>query len=305
MAGPEIEVTGPDDRAAIEALDAALRDATGHAALGDAVWRDLTTPGADSRGLFARAGGEVLAYLHVARSDTFAPQHWVLGLAAREVASDSTARLLDAAAAHIATHGGGETVVWLFDPTPADDRALEDCGFVAQRDLYQMRVALPLAETAAHFPDSVTVRTFEPERDEDAWLAVNNAAFGNHPDQGGWVRGTLARRMAEPWFDPSLFLLAEDAACLAGFDWLKVHEPDGRDPRIGEIFVIGVDPGHQGLGLGRALAVEGLGRVAARGITTGMLFVAAENAPALALYRALGFTVHRTDRAYVRTIAAR
>jgi mycothiol synthase len=119
------------------------------------------------------------------------------------------------------------------------------------------------------------------------------------------VRGTLERRMAEPWFDPTLFLLAEDADGLAGFDWLKVHEPDGRDPRIGEIFVIGVDPGHQGLGLGRALAVEGLARVAGRDITTGMLFVAAENAPALALYRALGFSVHRTDRAYARTVGAR
>jgi mycothiol synthase len=301
MAGPEIVVTGPGDRAAIAALDDALHDATGHPALGAAVWRDLADPGTDSVGLLARVDGHADAYVHVARSDTFAPQHWVLGLAARSAASPVVARLLELAVEHVATHGGTEAVVWRFDPTPEDDAALAALGFAAQRDLYQMRVPLPRPETA-RFPDSVVVREFEPGRDEDAWLAVNNAAFGNHPDQGGWVRGTLERRMAEPWFDPSLFLLAEDAAGLAGFDWLKVHEPDGHDPRIGEIFVIGVDPGHQGLGLGRALAVEGLARVAARGITTGMLFVVAENATALGLYRALGFTVHRTDRSYARAI---
>jgi mycothiol synthase len=302
MAGPEIDVAGPADRSAIKALDDALHEATGHPALGDAVWRDLACPGPDTLGLLARADAD--AYLHVARSDTFAPRHWVLGLAAASAATPDVARLLDAAVAHIAAHGGGDAVVWRFDPEPADDAAFAANGFVAQRDLYQMRVPLPLDQTA-RFADGIEVRTFEPGRDEDAWLVVNNAAFGNHPEQGGWVRSTLERRMAEPWFDPSLFLLAVDRAGLAGYNWLKVHEPDGRDPRIGEIFVIGIDPGHQGLGLGRALAVEGLGRVAARGITTGMLFVAAENAGALALYRSLGFTVHRTDRAYGRTIAAR
>jgi mycothiol synthase len=83
-----------------------------------------------------------------------------------------------------------------------------------------------------------------------------------------------------------------------------VHERRDPDPRIGEIFVIGVDPSRQGTGLGRALAVEGLARISALGITTGMLFVAAENTGALALYRALGFTVHRVDRAYEHDVVA-
>ncbi len=39
-----------------------------------------------------------------------------------------------------------------------------------------------------------------------------------------------------------------------------------------------------------------------RGATVGMLFVAADNGPAIALYESLGFTVHRTDRAYVRNL---
>jgi mycothiol synthase len=307
VAETEIFTAGPADQEAIVALDRAVLDATGHPALGDAVWRDLAKPDTDSSGFLARREGQVVAYLHVARSDTFTPQHWALGLARdpapADADTDPTAALLAVATGHVAKHGGGQALVWLFDPSPVDDATLEACGFAWQRDLYQMRVPLPLAETAK-FPTTIELRTFAPGRDEDAWLEVNNRAFGNHPEQGGWVRATLARRMAEPWFDPSLFILAFDAAGLAGSNWLKVHEPNDRDRRIGEIFVIGVDPGHQGLGLGRALAVEGLARLAARGIDTGMLFVAKENTGALALYRALGFTVHRTDRAYAQTIVS-
>jgi mycothiol synthase len=305
VSGPEIFAATPSDREAIGALDRSVREATGHPALGDAVWRDLEHPAPDSIGFVARDGARIVGYLHVARSDTFSPRHWALGLARdpSERRDEMTGRLLAAAEPHMATRGGGQAIVWIFEPSPADDALLAENQYERQRDLYQMRVPLPLAESAA-FPDDIEVRTFVPGRDEAAWLEVNNRAFANHPEQGGWIRETLARRMAEPWFDPKLFLLAFDGDALVAFNWLKVHDANGRDPRLGEIFVIGVDPGQQGRGLGRVLAVEGLARLAALGITTGSLFVAAENAGALALYRSLGFTVHRTDRAYEHVVAA-
>ena len=65
---------------------------------------------------------------------------------------------------------------------------------------------------------------FEPGRDEAAWLAVNNRAFAATPNRAAGPRRRCARRMAEPWFDPTLFLLAFDADGLAGFNWLKVHD---------------------------------------------------------------------------------
>ena len=67
-------------------------------------------------------------------------------------------------------------------------------------------------------------------------------------------------------------------AGLAGFNWTKIHPPGpadggGGDAGLGEIFVIGVDPDHQGTGLGRALAIAGLESLAARGVRTGLLYV--------------------------------
>jgi mycothiol synthase len=178
-----------------------------------------------------------------------------------------------------------------------------------------MRVALPLDEVA-RWPDGINVRRFLPGTDEADWLVVNNRAFGNHPEQGGWIAATLERRMSEPWFDPDGFLLAwadgtvaGRPAGLAGFNWTKIHPPDGEPGGgdaggvgLGEIFVIGIDPEHQGTGLGRALAVAGLESLAARGVRTGLLYVDGGNAPAVGLYEALGFIVHRRDRAYRRVV---
>lgn len=262
-------------------------------ALNEAVWRDLEHPQADSAGFLTST-----SYAHVARSDNFAPQHWALG-----VAGARRAPVLDAALQHVADEGGGTATLWVLGATDADDRELAAVQLVPARELHEMRVPLPIAEQP-QFKPGIEVRTFEPGRDEDAWLTVNNRAFANHAEQGGWIRSTLERRMADPWFDPSLFFLAFDAEGLAGFNWLKVHDAHGRDPQLGEIFVIGVDPRMQGSGLGRALALAGLQAVADRGISTGSLFVAADNAPAHHLYEALGFTVHRVDRAFERTVNA-
>ena len=136
------------------------------------------------------------------------------------------------------------------------------------------------------WPSGITVRSFVPGEDDAAWLRVNNRAFDNHPDQGDWVEATLQRRLAEPWFDPAGFLLAFDAEGLAGFCWTKVHEGEPDGP-LGEIYVIGVDPDRQGIGLGRALTVGGLEHLSRdRHCPTGMLYVDGANPPALGLYRA-------------------
>ena len=166
------------------------------------------------------------------------------------------------------------------------------------RELYQMRRQLDAELTGLpepKLPAGVTVRTFVPGQDEAAWLGVNAAAFAHHPEQGGLTERDLADREAEPWFDPAGFFLAFRGATPAGFHWTKVHA----DERLGEVYVVGVAPDEQGSGLGKALTSIGLRHLARdRALPTAMLYVDADNAPAVSVYERLGFSVHETDLMY-------
>jgi len=204
--------------------------------------------------------------------------------------------LLSAALREISAEGGGHVHLWVPKPTPDTDAMAQSCGLRRGRDLYQMRRPLPLDADDL----TVTTRPFRPGVDESAWLEVNNRAFASHPEQGGWSLDTIREREAEAWFDPDGFLLHERDGRLAASCWTKVHHDV--EPPLGEIYVISVDPDFQGLGLGRGLVVAGLDHLASQGITVGMLYVDADNAPAVHLYRKLGFDVDHTDRAYVTDV---
>ncbi len=159
------------------------------------------------------------------------------------------------------------------------------------RTLQLLHVKLPV--TVLEVPEGATLRNFEPGRDEEAWIAQNNAAFADHPEQGAWLREDLDERTNEPWFDPSGFLLLEIEGKLAGSCWTKVHElhPD----RFGEIYVVSVAPTFQGHGLGRVMVTQGLAALRKKGVSDAVLFVDQSNTGARMLYDALGFRLERED----------
>ena len=215
---------------------------------------------------------------------------------------------------------------WSHGNHPAAARLAARLGWERVRDLWVMRrplADLPPLDDAAQKARAagVAVRTFRPGQDEDAFLALNAEAFAHHPEQGRMTRADLDRRMAEPWFDAAGFFVAERAAeragtgCgtggaeeqptggapeggpgraggLLGFHWTKVHDAD---PPVGEVYVVGVSPGAQGIGLGRLLTLTGLHHLARLGLGEVLLYVESDNAPAIATYSGLGFTHAAAD----------
>jgi mycothiol synthase len=195
----------------------------------------------------------------------------------------------------IAEAGGHELRLWAHGDLPAAIRLAASAGFERTRSLWQMRLSLQSSLGEPKLADGVTVRAFQVGQDEDAWIRLNATAFAHHPEQGGWTREDLDLREQEPWFDPAGFFLAERDGRLVGFHWTKVHAPaDSRDA-IGEVYVVGIDPGERGTGLGRALTVVGLRHLQDQGLAEVMLYVDEENTPAIKLYESLGFTRWATD----------
>ncbi len=190
------------------------------------------------------------------------------------------------------------------DPRP--EAVADAAGLAHHRDLLQLRRRLPVPadHPARRRAAPLVTRAFDPVApggDRQAWIRANNRAFADHPDQGRETEATLEARLVEPWFDPAGFLVVDDPdrpGELAGSCWTKVHPATPDEPALGEIYVIGVDPSQQGSGLGVALVLAGLDHLAEQGLHTALLFVEADNLPALALYDRLGFAPHARRRVY-------
>jgi mycothiol synthase len=189
--------------------------------------------------------------------------------------------------------------IWAHGDLPGTAALASKSGLTRIRALFQLRMPLAkVPETGPVFPAGVTVRTFVPGEDEAAWLGVNQRAFSHHPEQGSWTIKDLRLREEEPWFDPDGFFLAERDGRIVGFHWTKVHQPDDGTPPIGEVYVVGVDPGQQGGGLGRALTLTGLAHLRGLGLAEVMLYVDEDNTAAVTMYTALGFGRWSTDVMY-------
>jgi mycothiol synthase len=277
-----------------------------HDALGEHKWLDLVHGGREGfAGIVATEPGhgsnedQVVGFAHLSRHDKPVGAEWGLEIVVepehRGVGAELT--LVDAALDLVRDSGGGHLHWWVFQPSEIHDAVAHQVGLARGRDLLHMSVALPVRHEVV-LPDGVTLRAFEPGRDEQAWIDVNNAAFEHHPEQGSWDIETFRRRMGSRWFDAQDLLLAVEGGSperVAGSNWLKLDH----DAETGEIYVIAVDPSHHGSGLGKALSIAGLRHMHDRGMSTGTLYVDAGNEKALTMYRKIGFESDHLDRAYV------
>ncbi|QGN46621.1 mycothiol synthase [Micromonospora sp. WMMD558] len=278
----------PTEIADVLALARAAGDADGADPLDEHVLLRLRDGRAPAAHLTARADdGTITGYAHLDITDPAA------GIGVEMVVHPAhrrrgTGRAL---ARGVVTAATGPLRAWAHGDHPSAAALAVDLGFARARVLWQLRRPLTAPVPEPRLPDGVTLRAYRPGADDDAWLALNARAFADHPEQGRWTAADLRVRLDEPWFDPAGFLLAvaEPTGELLGFHWTKVHERPGSAP-IGEVYVLGVDPGAHGGGLGKALTAAGLAYLRdRRGLDRVMLYVDESNTAAVALYERLGF----------------
>lgn len=191
--------------------------------------------------------------------------------------------------------GVTEAVLWVHSPAVEPPLKL----VYPERALYRMTAALTRVDSPVP-PEGVTIRAMDVRRDAPALIELNNRAFGDHPEQGGWTPRDLETRLTLSWFDADGVRTAWIGSRLVAFNWTKVHpEPGPSGEIVGEIYSIAVDPSFQGKGLGKTIAIEGLRFLADdRRAGRAILYVDSSNDAALGLYRSLGFETDHVDRAY-------
>ena len=256
---------------------------------GFAPFSDAKMPiGADSGHVVTITEGDSIAAMGAAASHTQGDGsiHWELEIATRPGMRfpEFEAMVLESCLALV--DGRESFSVW--SRRSSFDAVLEHRGFERRRVLDFLVVELPLSGDV-EIPNGYRIRPFTA-RDMEAVVAVNRAAFKNHPEAGGLDTAEMQRYRSEPWFDAEGFLVAEYDG-LAGFCWTRVHA--GGD---GEIFRIAVDAAHQGKALGAALLEAGFNYLAGRSdVERGVLWVDRSNTAAIALYRSFGMEQERSN----------
>ena len=287
----------PDSRQAIDMLALLAEGADGFASLSDHQRLQLQYGAPDEfTAITVRDGRRLVGYGHLTNvADTWTLQ--IITHPNRRFEGVERA-VAEKAIAVAMTSGGASFELWRFHIAFADDVLAGELELAPARDLIQLRCLLPRKDKAS-WPLGITVRTFDPDEDTEAWLAANARIFAEHPEQSRIDRTALERRMRTPWFDPTGFLLAVDEhGAIAGFCWTKEHPAHA----AGEIYAIGVDPDRRASGLGRALVLAGLEHLDGKGLPVAMLYADADSAAALELYGVLGFTEHHRDRLYTAAL---
>jgi mycothiol synthase len=204
----------------------------------------------------------------------------------------------------VQAHVQGRVQAWLRGATALDLAAARLAGFRLVKRLHVMAAPLGpdrlVIRDGAQPSDGLRIRAYDPDApaDADAVVALLSAAYPG--SEGGWDAPGFAVRRATDWFRAEdLLLLEEHGADGMGGGLLGVHWTKRRGEGVGEVHNLALDPSARGRGLGGVLLDAGLAHLAAVGCHEVILWVDADNTPALELYRSRGFVPRWDDVALV------
>ena len=189
----------PGQITAVLAVMTAAGDADGAFPLSEHVMLHLRHGGdVPALHLLAYHHGELVGYAHVDATDPVEGASAELAVHPMHRRHGLGRALVKAAMAVADERSDGRLRLWAHGDHPSASALGVSLGFERVRVLWQMRRSLfaPIPEPV--LAGGVRLRPFRPGADDEAWLAVNAAAFASHPEQGRWTHEDLLARLDEP-----------------------------------------------------------------------------------------------------------
>ena len=182
-----------------------------------------------------------------------------------------------------------------------------DMGYQQIRSSYHMLIEMDAPVPEPEFPEDITLRTYDPEKDA---AAVYRAVEDSFRDHFGFVEQSFEeglKRFKHFWedegSDPTLLFIAMDAPSgeIAGINLCRPHAFD--DPDVGWVGTLGVRRPWRKRGLGLALLRHSFNEFYRRGKRKVGLGVDAQNLTgALRLYESAGMHVHQAFDQYEKEL---
>ena len=143
---------------------------------------------------------------------------------------------------------------------------------------------------AGPVPDEVRLRPCIPGPGDDAaWIRLNEEGYAGGPEFSALSPKDLELMRSESGFR---LAFAQDDDAIVGLCHVDQY---AQKHYINSLVV---SPSHRGRGLGRALLCDAIATLRRAGEDRVRLTVFADNAPAVALYRSVGFTVEDVSSVY-------
>jgi mycothiol synthase len=181
-------------------------------------------------------------------------------------------------------------------PDASAQRLLAEQGYASGRSFHVMEMALDEEPSPAKWPDGVSVRTFDPGRDEAATYEIFKTSFEDH--WSSMITPESFREMTEEAsFDPDLWHLAFAGEEMVGICFSKLIDDSGW------VEDIGVRPEWRRHGVGLALLRHAFGVLHWRGAQAVGLSVDAQSTTgAPRLFERAGMQVKRSYVLYRKAL---
>ena len=194
----------------------------------------------------------------------------------------------------------------VYQEAAGSKKLFEDFGYQYIRSFYHMQIDMDAPAPEPVWPDGITVRTYDPERDAEAVYRADTESFRDHfgfveqPFEEGLQRFIHLMTKYEG-FDPTLWFLAMEGEEIAGICLCRPRAFE--DPDLGYVNSLGVRRPWRKRGLGLALLRHSFNEFYRRGKRKVGLGVDAQNLTgALRLYEKAGMHVHRQFDSYEKEL---